>query len=379
MTERGLRIAMIGSRGIPACWTGFETFAEELSFRLVELGHDVTVYARKGYPEEQPGNEFKGVKIVFTPYLKHRELERLSHEVTSIAHSLRHPFDVYYVLGTPSAPLYAPLRWLARRRVVVINTDGLEWRRPKWRDRGKGYMKFAEWCAARISAHELVADSQAIRRHYLDRYGRDSTFLTNGAYLLNELPEGALDQWGVTAGDYYLIACRIEPDNNIDLIIKEFIDSGSDKELVIAGGMNYETPFWAHVQKLAEGHRVRFLGPVYGPMLVEKLHLGCYGYLHGHEMGGTNPSLLKAMGCSNCAIALGTEFNTEVLADTGLTWDKTPGTLAERIRWADAHPDEVRALGRRAQERIREHYTWDKIAQDHDRYFRGLAQKYRLR
>jgi glycosyltransferase involved in cell wall biosynthesis len=207
----------------------------------------------------------------------------------------------------------------------------------------------------------------------------DATFLTNGAYVLNELPEGALDRWAVTAGQYYLIACRIEPDNNIHLIIKEFIESGSDKELVIAGGMNYETPFWAHVQDLAEGHRVRFLGPVYGPMLVEKLHLGCYGYLHGHEMGGTNPSLLKAMGCSNCAIALGTDFNTEVLGGTGLVWDKSPGSLAERIRWADAHPDEVAELGRRAQERIRDHYTWDKIAADHDRYFREIAAKHGLR
>lgn len=374
MNPRGLRIAIMGSRGIPACWTGFETFAEELSVRLVERGHDVTVYARKEYAGEQPGHEYKGVRLVYTPYLKQRELERLSHEVTSLADSIRRPFDIYYVLGTPSAPLWPPVRWLARNRAVVINTDGIEWRRPKWR-RGGGqrYMRFAEWCTARVSAHALVSDSKAIRRHYLERYGTDSTYITNGAYILNDLPDGALEQWGAKPGEYYLIACRIEPDNNIHHIISEFVASRSDKELVIAGGMNYETPFWSHVQDLARGHRVRFLGPVYGPMLVEKLHLGCYAYLHGHEMGGTNPSLLKAMGCANCAIALNTDFNSEVLAGNGLTWEKLRGSLAERIRWADSHPEEVREIGHRAQQRIRDHYTWDRIAEEHDRFFRAVA------
>jgi glycosyltransferase involved in cell wall biosynthesis len=377
--RKGLRIAVIGCRGIPAGYSGFETFAEELTTRLVELGHDVTVYCRRGaqYTEDVPMTEYKGVKLVYTPYLKQRELETLSHEFTSILDSLRRKFDLYYFLGTRSAPFYVPLR--ASRRITVVNTDGLEWKRRKWNRLGRAYLHFAEWVAVRLAADELVSDAKAIAAYFRRTYHRESTYLTNGAHVLNELPEGGLDEWGLQPKSYYLVACRIEPENNIDLIIREFVASGSDRELVIAGGMNYETPYWTYLQKLGEGHRVRFLGPVYGPMLVEKLHLGCFGYLHGHEVGGTNPSLLKAMGCANTVLAFDSEFNAENLEGTGVMWDKRPGSLAEKIRWTEAHPQEAAELGRRAQERIKEIYTWDRIARDHDAFFRQVARRRGIR
>ena len=375
MSSRGLRIAVIGCRGIPAGYSGFETFAEELCTRLVELGHDVTVYCRRGaqYTEDEPADEYKGVRLLYTPYLKQRELETLSHEAASIADSLRRPFDLYYFLGTRSAPMYVPLR--ASKRIVVVNTDGLEWKRRKWNRLGRSYLKFAEWVAVRMAADELVSDARAMADYFKATYGRESTFLTNGAHILTELPEGSLEEWGVERDGYYLVACRIEPENNIDLVIREFLASGSERELVIAGGMNYETPYWSYLQSLGEGRRVRFLGPVYGPMLVEKLHLGCYGYLHGHEVGGTNPSLLKAMGCGNGVLALGSVFNVEVLGGTGLIWSKRAGSLAERIRWAEKNPERLRELGERARDRIRAHYTWDQVARDHDAFFRQVARR----
>jgi len=367
----GLRIAVIGSRGIPAGYGGFETFAQELCPRLVERGHEVTVYCRKGYTGDTRLREYKGVRLIHTPALKMRTIEQLSHELTSIVDSLGRRVDLYYFLGYRGAPMYIPLR--ATRRIVVVNTDGLEWRRRKWNRLGRSYLRFAERLAAKVAADELISDAKAIQAYFEETYGRGSRYLTNGAYSYTELPEGALDQWSLTPGGYYLVACRIEPENNVDLIVREFIASGSSKELVIAGGMNYETPFWKDLQTMAEGHRVRFLGPVYGPMLVEHLHLGAYGYLHGHEVGGTNPALLKAMGCGNCAIALDTAFNSENLVDTGLYWSKEPGSLAERIRWADDHAEEVVELGRRARKRIEAEYTWDGVADRHDAFFRELA------
>lgn len=370
---RGLRIAVIGSRGIPARYGGFETFAEELCPRLVELGHEVTVYCRKGYTGDALLDEHKGVRLRYPPYLRNRQLEQLSHEATCILDSIRLPFDMYYFLGTRGAPLYVPLK--ASRRMVVVNTDGLEWMRRKWSRLGRTYLKFAEWVAVRLAADEMVCDAQAMSAYFLRKYGRECTYLTNGAHILTELPPGSLDEWGLEPGSYYLVACRIEPENNIDLIIQEFLSSGSSKELIIAGGMNYTTPYWEYLERLAARGRVRLLGPVYGDMRVEKLHLGCFGYLHGHEVGGTNPALLKAMGCGNLAIALDTEFNSENLGDTGLLWEKRRGSLAERIRWAEEHPKEVKRLGRAAQERIRDHYTWDKIAADHDAFFRQVARK----
>ena len=372
----GLRIAVIGSRGIPAGYGGFETFAEELCPRLVDLGHDVTCYCRRGYTRADLPGEYKGVKLVYTPFLKRRELEQLSHELTCIAESLRRPFDMYYFLGTRSAPLYVPLK--PSRRIKIVNTNGLEWKRRKWNRFGRAYLKFAEWVAVRVAADELVSDARAIARYFQDEYGASSKYLTNGAHVYEELPEGMLDHWDLTPGSYYLVACRIEPENNIDLIIKEFIASGSERELVIVGGMNYATPYWEELQELGRGGRVRFLGPVYGDMLVESLHLGCFGYMHGHEVGGTNPALLKAMGCGNLVFALETEFNTENLVDAGLYWTKEPGTLAARIRWAEAHADETGELRENARERIREHYTWDAVAERHDAFFREVARRHGL-
>jgi glycosyltransferase involved in cell wall biosynthesis len=376
VSRAGLRIAVIGSRGIPAGYGGFETFAEELTPRLVELGHDVTVYCREGYTGERLLDEYRGVRLRYTPFLRRRAVEQLSHELTCIVDSLRQPFDLYYFLGTRSSPMYVPLR--ASRRIAVVNTDGLEWKRRKWNAVGRAYLRFAEWVAVRLAADELISDAKAIQDYFRRTYGRASTYLTNGAHVLTELPEGALDEWRLDPGSYYLVACRIEPENNIDIIIREFIASGSERELIVAGGMNYETPYWDGLQDLARSGRVRFLGGVYGAMRVESLHLGCYAYLHGHEVGGTNPSLLKAMGCANLAIALDTPFNSENLEGTGALWTKAPGSLAGKIRWAEDNPEEVSRLGKLAQERIAEHYSWDKIARDHDTFFRVVARKHGL-
>jgi glycosyltransferase involved in cell wall biosynthesis len=373
----GLRIAMIGSRGIPAGYGGFETFAEELGPRLVERGHDVTVYCRKGYTGDIMYDEFKGVKLRYPPFLKQRELEQLSHEAMCILDSVRRKFDLYYFLGTRSAPMYVPLK--PSRRIVVVNTDGLEWNRAKWSKLGKTYLKFAEWVAVRLASDYLVSDAQEIAKYFKENYGVESKFLTNGAHILGELPEGGLDEWGLEPGSYYLVACRIEPDNNIEIIVREFVESGSDKELVIAGGMNYETPYWTMLQDIARGHRVRFLGPVYGDMRVERLHMGCYAYMHGHENGGTNPALLKGMGAANCPVAYNGKFNREVTGGIGLMWEKTKGDLAEKIRYADSHPEEVRELGLKAQQRVRDEYTWDSVADSHDQFFREIARKRGLR
>jgi glycosyltransferase involved in cell wall biosynthesis len=373
-----LKIAIIGSRGIPAGYGGFETFAEELAPRLVDLGHDVTVYCRKGYTGETLLDEYKGVKLRYPGHIRQRELEQLSHEAMCILDSLRRRFDLYYFLGYRGSPMYVPVRLLTRR-VVVVNTDGLEWNRRKWSTLARKYLKFAEWVAVRSAADHLVSDSQEIAKYFSETYGASSEFLTNGAYVLEHLPSGALDEWGLQPREYYLVACRIEPDNNVEIILREFVASGSHRELVIAGGMNYETPYWTKLQEIARGHRIRFLGPVYGDMRIENLHLGCYAYLHGHENGGTNPALLKGMGAGNCPIAYNGRFNREVTGGIGLLWEKTEGDLADKIRYADTHPDEVEALGRRAQERIRDHYTWEQVASDHDRFFRQVVRSRTVR
>jgi glycosyltransferase involved in cell wall biosynthesis len=375
MTQGGLRIAIIGSRGIPAGYGGFETFAQELAPRLVERHHQVTVYCRKGYTGDAQLATYRGVSLRHTPALRSRSLEQLTHEFTSILDSIPRGFQLYYFLGYRGAPFYLPIR--ASRRIAVVNTDGLEWKRRKWNGLGRAYLHAAEWIAAHLAADELVADARAIADYFRIAHGVESMYLTSGAYALDNSairPE-VLEKHGLVPDAYYLVACRIEPENNVERIVREFLASGSKRTLVIVGGMNYETQYWRELQAIPAGGRVRFLGFVYGEMQIESLHLGAYAYIHGHEVGGTNPSLLTAMGAANTPIALDTPFNRENLAETGRYWTKEHGSLAAQIRWAEENGDELSSLGRHARERIRTRYTWEQVAAAHDAFFRDVARR----
>ena len=378
LVKPGLRIAIIGSRGIPARYGGFETFAQELAPRLVKRVHHFTVYCRKPNDGEEAPAEYQGVHLAYPPAVHSRSFEQLSHEMTSIVSSIPRHFDLYFFLGYRGSPFYVLLR-LARRRVIV-NTDGLEWRRRKWNRVGRAYLRMAEWIVAKFGADELVSDAEGIRQYFLRTYRRDSKHLAYGAYPYQTEDRRAevLERFELTPDDYYLVVCRIEPENNVDLIVREFVASGSTKELVIVGGMNHETPFWQKLQKLAGGSRVKFVGPVYGSMQIESLLLGACGYVHGHEVGGTNPALLTAMGCGAPVIALDTEFNRENLVDTGRYFSKESGSLAGQIRWVDSHPEEAKALGEAARARIREQYAWDSVADRYDAFFREFGRKRKL-
>ncbi len=171
---------MIGSRGIPAMYGGFETFTQELTPRLVERRHDVTVYCRAGYTDSERPSSYRGVRLIYTPALRVRSLEQLTPEFASIVDSIPGAFDIYYFLGYRGAPFYIPVK--ASRRLAIVNTDGFEWKRRKWNALGRAYLRVAEWIAVYLGSDALVADAVAIRDSYLERFGRDSEYLTNGAY-----------------------------------------------------------------------------------------------------------------------------------------------------------------------------------------------------
>jgi glycosyltransferase involved in cell wall biosynthesis len=364
-----MRIAIIGSRGIPARYGGFETFAQELAPRLVRRGHAVTVYCRKGYTGPHPPRTFEGVALRYTPYLRRRSLETLSHEFTSVLDSLRRPFDTYYFLGTRSSPLYLLARLTGRR--VVVHTDGIEWKRRKWGAVGRAYLRFAEWLAARFAADELVTDAQAMRDYYLDRYHRESWCIPYGAPVVDSADAAPLSRFGLEAGGYYLVVCRLEPENNVDRIIRGFLDSGTQRELVVVGGAKYPSAYQRSLRQMVIGRPVRLLGPVFGREL-EALRYHAFAYLHGHEVGGTNPSLLEAMGCGNCCLALDTPFNREALADAGLFWH-TEGELSGLIATLEREAETRRLLASRARPRVRECYSWDAAAGSHAMMFDPLS------
>jgi glycosyltransferase involved in cell wall biosynthesis len=370
-----LRIAIFGARGVPAAWSGFDTFVTELAPRLVEFGNEVTLYCMPKYVAADVGSDFYGVRIELVPTLYGKFTETVIHELLSALRALFQPKnDVYYILGCRTVWAYLPHAILGRR--LVINTDGLDWKRRKWGPIARGYLKFNYWLARHITRF-LVSDSKELQKFYIEEYGKSSAFLTNGGNVL-EVEDRAkyeeiLAEYGVEPGSYYLVACRIEPENNVDVIVREFERSSVDAPLLVAGGANYES---AHIKSIQATHdpRIRFLGPVYTEGHVEALHLGAKGYLHGHEVGGTNPSLLKAMGCGNLVLAHDVRFNREVLAGNGILWTKEPGSLAAAIERVDDKNSEQRAeIAADCRARISRFYSWDDVARDHERYFRWVC------
>jgi glycosyltransferase involved in cell wall biosynthesis len=252
-----------------------------------------------------------------------------------------------------------------------MNVDGLDWKRAKWGPVARAYFRSAARAAIRF-CHELVTDAEAMRRIYLDEFHKETTMIAYGAYVeSSERPE-AVRQFGVTPGDYYLIASRLIPENHADVIIEGFIKSGTSRKLVIAGGANYDSPFHHRLRELATDE-VIFTGHIHDQSVIKELHCNCFAYVHGHSVGGTNPSLLKAMGYGNCILALDTVFNREVLEDTGLFFSRDSADLAALMRRVEGDPSLVSSLRRKAPIRIKEHYSWDRVSDQYDELFLKVA------
>lgn len=360
------RLAIIGSKGIPARYGGFESFIEGLAPRLVESGWDVTVYCRRG---KVGGDlqEYRGVHLVSTRYIGSRSLETLSHELTAFIHSLRHKPDVYYVLGTRAAPV--ALIGRVTGRPVVMHTDGLEWARRKWGRGARAFLRFSEWLAARGAASHLVADAEAMASYYRARYGKQPTVIPYGVDIAAPADPAVLAGYGLAPGGYDLVVCRLEPENNVDLIIRGYLEAGVEGELAVVGGAAYGGAYQRFLKRMAVDGQVRFLGPIYDG--VDHLYAGSRRYLHGHEVGGMNPSLLRAMGAGAACFALDTPFNREALGDTGVFWSKGAGSLPAAIRRTSG--SDLDALGQQARQRASDDFSWDLCRERHLQMLKGAA------
>lgn len=369
-----MRVVMIGFRGLPHTYGGGEEFVTHVAPRLVKRGLDVMVYCRRGHFEDR-SPEFQGVRRIFLPAPESKALGQFVHSALSVVDALRRKPDVVYVHTLPSGP-HSIIPWLAGRPIVV-NVNGMDWARAKWGPMGHAYFRLAVQIVLR-TATVIVTDAQEMRQYYRERWGRDSVFIAYGAEIVSSQHPEVLAPLGLEPHGYYLIASRLIPENNADLIVEAHRRARVDRPLVIAGGANYRSR-WAQQLQAAAGTQVRFLGHVSDPRVVRELHCNCYAYLHGHSLGGTNPALLKALGAGNCIAALDTGFNREVLAneggpDYGLLFPNDPDQLADLIRRLEDSPDLVADLRRRAPERIRRAYTWDKIADQYAELFQSVAR-----
>lgn len=369
--EQTLRIALIGTRGVPANYGGFETCAEELAVGLVDRGHEVTVYCRPGNAPGDP-SEYKGVRLLYRSFIDSKSLGTLSHTANSMYHAARQDFDVLMLFNAGNAPLCVIPR-LGRKRVAV-NVDGLEWKRAKWGRAAKLYYQFGEWTATRL-ADRIVSDSRAIQDYYEERFDTPSTFIAYGANVESSQRPDVLNEYGLVPGEYILIASRLEPENNADLTVDAFTTVETGKLLVIAGGANWNSPFVNRLQATTD-RRVRLLGPVYKPGHIRELHCHCYAYVHGNEVGGTNPALLKALGYGNCVLALNVPFNAEVVQEAAILYEKDPADLASKIQKIVDDPALAQSYRELAPRRVAEAYQWRQVTADYETLFQRLAAGY---
>lgn len=373
-TPRPLRIGMLGLYGMTMPklhFTGFETGFGEIAPRLVEMGHEVTMYCRKeSFPPEMRVPEYKGVRLVYVPSPGGKNFSGVVSTFFAVLHALtKGNFQIFFFVNVGMGH-HAALCRLFRRK-VIMNVNGLDWTRAKWGPVARWYFLSAAHSAVKFCT-ELVTDADAMKRFYRERFNKDTTMIAYGAYVKSSTTPELVRQFGVEPDGYYLIASRLIPENHADLIAEAFIESGSRRKLVIAGGANYDSPFHRKLRSM-EGEKVILTGHIDDQQVIEELHCNCFAYLHGHSVGGTNPSLLKAMGYGNCILALDTVFNREVLADGGLFFPRDAKALARMILGIESDQALVLQLRRMGPERIRANYTWEKIAGQYDELFREVA------
>jgi glycosyltransferase involved in cell wall biosynthesis len=363
-----MRIAMVGTRGVPARYGGFETAVEEVGRRLAAQGHQVVVYCRTvpGDARASRTSHHLGMELVHLPAARKRSLETLSHSALSIGHLLAHRTDAAILFNAANSPLLPALR--LARIPVATHVDGLEWKRAKWGPVGRRYYRIAEALSVRWS-DVLIADARGIADYYRREFAAPTTLLAYGAPLIDP-PADRLAELGLEPGGYHLVVARFEPENHVDVIVDGYRRSGAGKPSVVVGSTPYSDAYTQRVHALADD-RVRFLGGVWDQDQLDQLYAHAFTYLHGHSVGGTNPSLLRAIGAGAAVLAFDVDFNREVVADSGRFFT-APADVAALLESAEADPVAVERAGRRARE-LAKHYDWDEVAAGYDQLVHRLA------
>ena len=365
-----MRIAILGTRGIPASYGGFETFAEHLATRLVARGHDVTVYCRAHYVSPRQ-MEYHGVRLKVLPTIRHKYFDTVVHTFLSAIHGVSQRFDVALICNAANAP-FAPILRLTGTP-VAINVDGLEHKRKKWGRLGRRYYQLAEHLST-LLPNEMVTDAQVIQDYYLARHNTPSTMIAYGSEVERRPDREIVRKWRVEPNRYVLYVSRLEPENNAHLVIEAFKKVRTAYRLLIVGDAPYAEQYITDLKTRARGDkRIIFTGFVFGQDY-RALQQNAYCYVHATEVGGTHPALLEAMGYGNCVLTLATPENMEVVADAGVPY-ADEFDLAEKLQRVLRDGSLVQAYRHRAQLRIRTHYHWDGVVDQYEQLFARMCGK----
>lgn len=371
-----MKIAFISTRGIPNNYGGFEQFAEYISVGLVRRGHEVVVYSPHFHPYREP--DYKGVRIkhIYSPEKWiGSSVGSFFYDFLSLRDALKkEKFDIIYEAGyTSIVPAYI---WFNVKRIkyplFTTNMDGLEYKRTKF---NKWVQKFVFWeeRMAVKHSHYLIADNMGIHDYYKEKYGKESKFLAYGADVHEDYDADVLKEYGLEAGGYFIVVARLEPENNLFMAIEGYLASGQygKRPLVIVGKTN--TPYGKHlVERYGDNRNIRFVGSIYDFRKLNSIRHYSYAYFHGHSVGGTNPSLLEAMASGCFILAHDNIFNRTVLGENALYYGSTDAAMEMLDGIDQAVSAYKKEYTGRNLEVIRRDYSWEKLVDEHEEYFKWM-------
>lgn len=385
-------VFIIGSKGIPAQYGGFESFVEKLTY----YRKDKNIHYYVACLADEETIKKQGKKFVYNdadcfniPKRNIGPARAIAYDVEALKYCIRfikqnHIKDaIVYILACRIGPFIGHYKRQLQKlgATLYVNPDGHEWKRDKWSAPVRKYWKISEKLMVK-HAQLLICDSKNIEKyiqHDYQQYQPKTTFIaygaeTNKSKLTDDSPE--LMQWyqekKVTKKQYYLVVGRFVPENNYETMIREFMKSKTDKDFVIITNVEHND-FYERLRKTTgfdADHRIKFVGTVYNQELLKIIRENAYGYFHGHEVGGTNPSLLEALGSTDLNLLLNVGFNKEVGEDGAVYWSKESGNLAALIDHADQMtPEEIAELGIKAKKRITDEYSWSYIVDKYENVF----------
>ncbi len=367
-----MKLAIIGSRGFLVDYGGFETFTRKLVLELIQANYTITVYGLQRYRPKSKECSYPEVRRVWIPSFRIKFLEKVSAALVSIVHASMSDYDVVLLLGVSSGLL----AWLPRvmQKRVLMNVDGIEWKRAKWSKSVSFFLHLSEAFAA-IGCHRIIADSRHIGRYFKEKYNRDPAYISYGAEIVRmRRTDHArfLRSLGLKPRSYFLQICRIEPENNAHIVVREFRDYRGTKKLVIVGDTPHSIKYKTELKEISDS-RIKFPGAIYGEEYIALLR-NAYCYIHGHEAGGTNPVLLEAMAFGRCPIVLNVPYNAEVIRDCGLVFSKKRGDLLQKIEYLERNESLVNSMGKKALARVRVAYSWDTVTGRYKCIFENMSR-----
>ena len=368
-----MRIALMGTRGVPASYSGFETCVEQLGQRLVERGHEVSVYCRSHHITYE-GDWYKGMRLIKLPTISNKYLDTMVHSFISSLHALPKRFDVglYFIAGN------SPVTWIPRLvgTKTILNVDGLDWKREKWPTFAKKYIQFAEYLATKLP-NEYLTDSHVVQEYYQDRFNSKPPYIPYGSEV-DILPAGkTLAQYGLESGKYILFVGRLVPENCAHHLVEAFRSLDTDMKCVIVGDSAYSQGYIASLKACAgDDPRIVFTGYVFGEGYHE-LGSNAYIFVETSGVGGTHPALVEAMAFGSCVVVYNTPENLETIGKAGFSYEGSTGADALREVLCDllSHSEKVRTYRQLAQERAQDNYSWEAVTDAYERLFYEICKR----